>query len=297
MDGGATVVREGRAKVNLYLRVVGRRPDGFHLLDSLVVFADAADRIEASPSPSLVLEVDGPFAAALAREPPDSNLVLRAARALAGRAGVSPRARLRLVKNLPVAAGLGGGSTDAAAALRALVDLWSLAMPEEELFDLAASLGADVPMCLAGRPALVSGVGERVAPAPTLPAFGLLLVNPGVASPTPEVFRAFAAARPAGAPYAPADPPRAGFRAAADLARALAARGNDLTDAALSRAPAIGAALAALRGGSTCRYAAMSGSGATCFGIYDDAAAAAAAGASISAARPAWWVRAGVAGA
>ena len=174
------------AKINLWLNVVGRRADGYHLLDSLVAFTDLADEIEASPSDRLSLTVDGPFAATLADEA--DNLVLKAARLLADRAGVAPRVALRLGKHIPVAAGLGGGSADAAAALRALIDLWRVALPVEELFDLAARLGADVPMCLAGRAALVSGVGERLAPAPPLPPCAILLVNPGMPLPTPEVF-------------------------------------------------------------------------------------------------------------
>src|SRR5262249_6103749 len=137
------------AKVNLWLKVVGRRADGYHLLESLVAFADLADSLEVSPADRLSLALDGPAATALGGEP--DNLVLKAARLLAGRAGVAPRAALRLTKRIPVAAGLGGGSADAAATLHMLVDFWRLALPVEELFDLAAELGADVPMCLAGR--------------------------------------------------------------------------------------------------------------------------------------------------
>src|SRR5262249_21029367 len=161
--------------------VVGRRADGYHLLNSLVAFTDLADTVEARPADNLALAVDGPMSAALGE--PSDNLVLQAARRLADRAGVAPRAELRLTKRIPVAAGLGGGSADAAAALQALVELWRIAMPVEELFDLAAGLGADVPMCLAGRPAIASGVGERLQPV-ALPPCGLLLVNPGVELPT-----------------------------------------------------------------------------------------------------------------
>src|SRR5258707_5453272 len=175
-----------RAKVNLWLKVVGRRADGYHLLDSLVDFADLADSLEAGPSDGLSLAIDGSAAAALGGEP--DNLVLEAARLLADHAGVALRAALRLTKRIPVAADLGGGSADAAAALQALVDLWRVALPVEELFDLAARLGADVPMCLAGRAALVSGIGEKLAPAPPLPPCAILLVNPGIPLPTPEVF-------------------------------------------------------------------------------------------------------------
>jgi 4-diphosphocytidyl-2-C-methyl-D-erythritol kinase len=176
------------AKINLWLNVVGRRADGYHLLDSLIAFTDLADEIEAVSSERLVLTVDGPLAPALAGE--TDNLVLKAARLLADFAGVAPRAALHLTKHIPVAAGLGGGSADAAAALQALVELWRVALPVEELFDLAGRIGADVPMCLAGRPARASGVGERLAPAPPLPSCAILLVNPGVALPTAQVFAA-----------------------------------------------------------------------------------------------------------
>ncbi len=270
-------MRQAHAKVNLWLNVVGRRDDGYHLLDSLVAFVDLADQIEARPDDRLSLGVDGPLAGALAREA--DNLVLKAARLLADRAGVAPRAEIRLVKHVPVAAGLGGGSADAAAALRELVDLWRVAMPEEELFDLAARLGADVPMCLAGRPAFVSGVGERLTWAPGLPECAVLLVNPGVVLPTRDVFAArsaaFSAVRPAPRPW----------QDLAAFAGALAERGNDLTAAAISLAPPVGRVLNAL-GRTGARYAAMSGSGATCFALYDSPELARRASSSLP---TAWW--------
>ena len=175
------------AKVNLFLHVIGRRADGYHLLDSLVVFAEAADVLRAEPAQALTLHLDGPFAAGLAAEP--DNLVLRAARALAAETGVAPRARLSLHKNLPVASGIGGGSADAAAALRLLCRLWQVAPDPAALARFAIGLGADVPVCLAGRASRMGGIGERIEPAPTLPACGIVLVNPGVAVATAEVFR------------------------------------------------------------------------------------------------------------
>lgn len=271
-----------RAKVNLWLQVVGRRADGFHLLDSLVAFTDLADEIEVEAASDLSLEIVGPAAPSLEGDP--DNLVLTAARLLAGRAGVVPRAALRLTKRIPVAAGLGGGSADAAATLLALVDLWRVAMPQEELFDLAATLGADVPMCLAGRPALASGIGERLAPAPSLPACAILLVNPGVALPTPAVFGArqggFSAALPLGN----------GWGGLGDFADDLARRGNDLTQAAISLQPEVAAVLDRLRQSEGAAHVAMSGSGATCFGLYgsiEDARRAA------SLLPEAWWRHAG----
>lgn len=249
-----------RAKVNLWLKVVGRRPDGYHLLDSLVAFTDLADEIEVAPASGLSLEIVGPAAASLDGDA--DNLALKAARLLAGRAGVAPRAALRLTKRIPVAAGLGGGSADAAATLLALVELWRVAMPQEELFDLAATLGADVPMCLAGRPALASGIGERLAPAPQLPACAILLVNPGVALPTPAVFGArrggFSASMPLGG----------GWQGLGEFAGDLARRGNDLTDAAISLQPEVGDVLERLRRSDGVAHVAMSGSGGTCFGLY-----------------------------
>lgn len=271
-----------RAKVNLWLQVVGRRADGFHLLDSLVAFTDLADEIEVAPGSGLTLEIAGPVADSLQGEP--DNLVLRAARLLAGRAGVSPRAAIRLSKRIPVAAGLGGGSADAAATLLALVDLWRIAMPPEELFDLAATLGADVPMCLAGRPALASGIGERLAPVPALPACAILLVNPGLALPTPAVFAArqgsFSAARPIGD----------GWRDLGSLAEDLGRRGNDLSEAAISLQPEIAGVLDQLRRSDGAAHVAMSGSGATCFGLYETIEAAQCAAARLPAA---WWWHAG----
>ena len=255
-----------RAKVNLWLNVVGRRADGYHLLDSLVAFTDLADRLEVAPADGLSLALEGPQAASLLGEA--DNLVLKAARLLAGRAGVAPRAALRLAKHIPVAAGLGGGSADAAAALHALVDLWRVAMPVEELFDLAAALGADVPMCLAGRAALVQGVGEILRSAPPLPSCAILLVNAGTPLATPEVFAARRGAFSAATPVPPSWHDLRAFVAA------LAARGNDLTDAAISLRPAIADVLGALGRSDGVRYAAMSGSGATCFALYDTVEAA-----------------------
>ena len=271
-----------RAKVNLWLKIVGRRADGYHLLDSLVAFTDLSDSLEVDPSDGLSLAIEGPEAAGIDGEA--DNLVLRAARLLADRAGVSPRAALSLTKHIPVAAGLGGGSADAAAALHALVDLWRVALPIEELFDLAAALGADVPMCLAGRPALVSGVGEVLRPAPPLPPCAILLVNPRMPLATPEVF---AARR---GPYSVVTPVPSMWPDLAGLVGALVERGNDLTEAAISLRPAIADVLAALGRTEGARYAAMSGSGATCFALYDDTAAARRAAAGLP---DRWWRHAG----
>jgi len=275
-------VQTACAKVNLWLNVVGRRADGYHLLDSLVAFVDLVDTVEARHSDRLSLEVTGPGSAALAGE--GDNLVLKAARLLAERAAVPPLAALSLVKRIPVAAGLGGGSADAAATLRALVDLWRLALPEDALFEIAGSLGADVPMCLAGRTALATGIGDHLHPAPALPSAAILLVNPGVALPTREVF---AARR---GPFSPARTVQPCWRGMAELVAALAGRGNDLTEAAISLRPVIAEVLAFLRQRDGARYAAMSGSGATCFALFDTIVAARRAATSVP---DKWWCHTG----
>jgi 4-diphosphocytidyl-2-C-methyl-D-erythritol kinase len=266
------------AKVNLYLHVTGRRADGYHLLDSLVVFAGAGDRLEALPSTDLTLRVEGPEAEALTAEP--DNLVLRAARALAAAAGIEPRGALLLHKALPVASGIGGGSADAAAALRALNALWGLGWSDTRLAEVALPLGADIPVCVTSRPCRMSGVGEVLAPAPALPRFGMVLVNPRIALPTPAVFRARVGgfAPPAALPSAWVD--------CATMARDLAALGNGLEAAAIALCPAVAEVLAALRDRPGCLLARMSGSGATCFAIFAQPEEARRAAAALP---PAWW--------
>ncbi|CAH0195874.1 4-diphosphocytidyl-2-C-methyl-D-erythritol kinase [Roseomonas sp. CECT 9278] len=231
-----------------------------------MVFAGAADWLEAAPSAGLHLTVAGAEAAGLAAEP--DNLVLRAARALAAAAGIAPAAALVLDKALPVASGIGGGSADAAAALRALNALWGLGWSEARLAAVALPLGADMPCCVGSRSCRMAGIGEVLGPAPRLPAFGILLANPRVALATPAVFRARAARF-----SAPAVLPAAWDDAAA-MARDLAATGNDLQPPAIALCPPIAEVLAALRGLPGCLLARMSGSGATCFAIFADPAAA-----------------------
>ncbi len=276
------------AKINLDLRIVGRRADGYHLLDSLVAFPDFGDEIGLAPAPQLRFVVSGPYAAMAGAD--DANLALRAARLLAEFAGRPPNVSISLVKNIPVAAGLGGGSADAAAVLRGLASMWSLAMSGEELAALGLRLGADAPACLHGRPLVMRGIGEAIEdfPSPRL-SLGVLLVNPGVACPTPDVFRAFARGAIGAAPVArPALAP--GDRDG--LLAMIAANGNDLADAAVAVAPAVADVLAALRAAPRRLHAAVTGSGATCFALFADRAGAESAAAALARAHPAWWIRA-----
>ncbi|MBC7142112.1 MAG: 4-(cytidine 5'-diphospho)-2-C-methyl-D-erythritol kinase [Rhodobacteraceae bacterium] len=266
------------AKLNLALHVTGQRADGYHLLDSLVVFADIGDRVSVAPAGALTLAITGPEAAGLGAG--EDNLVLRAARAFAAARG----ARITLEKNLPVASGIGGGSADAAATLTALARLWDLPLPGDAA---VLTLGADVPVCLAGRPARMSGIGEALAPVPPLPGgLAVVLVNPRVTVATPAVFRALARKDN---PALEAMPER--FADAEDLAGWLLRQRNDLQAAAIGMAPVIAAVLdrIAATGPLLTR---MSGSGATSFGLYGTLASAAAAAADLASAHPGWWVRA-----
>ena len=266
-----------RAKVNLALHVVGRRGDGYHLLDSLVVFAGVGDRITAAHAQSLRLEVTGPHGVGLAAD--QDNLCLQAARAMQG-----PGALITLDKQLPVASGIGGGSADAAATLQVLARLWRAPLPDAAA---VAALGADVPVCLAGRPARMEGVGEVLTPLPPLPAAWLVLANPGVAVTTPAVFRALARSDNA---RLPATLPK--LATAEELAAFLLMQRNDLEAPATTLEPVIGLMRSALSAQQGCLMARMSGSGATCFGLFPDALTAAAGAAALRRAQPGWWVAA-----
>ncbi len=276
------------AKINLALAVTGRRPDGYHLLDTIVVFAELGDVVAAGPDDALRLDIDGPFATALNAD--DSNLVLRAANLLqawAQHAGSrAPGARLRLTKSLPVAAGLGGGSADAAAALRALNRLWRLGLDSGRLAALGAELGADIAMCVHSRAARATGIGATITPFDELPAMPMVLVNPGVPLSTRDVFARLSGRFSAGLP------PLAPLSTLSQVVGWLGHADNDLTPAACALAPGIAEAIAALGAAPGCRLARMSGSGASCFGVFDDQPAAQRAAQILSAAHPGWWVRA-----
>jgi 4-diphosphocytidyl-2-C-methyl-D-erythritol kinase len=268
------------AKVNLYLHLRGRRADGYHLLDSLAVFPVIGDQLVVEPGLGLSLEIGGPFGAGLAAEP--DNLVLRAARALAEAHGLEPDAALRLEKHLPIASGIGGGSSDAAAALRLLSQLWGVTVPD----GLSLSLGADVPVCLAApRPRLMSGIGEQLSATPPLPEFWMVLANPGIAVTTGAVFGAVKLRdNPPGPPL-----PLTGLHSFPTLIDWLARQRNDLQPAAISTCPAIAEVLVALGDASLAR---MSGSGATCFALHGAEAGAVSQADRLRRAQPGWWVAA-----
>jgi len=268
------------AKVNLSLQVTGRRSDGYHELSSLVVFTDAGDRIEIFDAEAPQLSIKGPYAGAL--DAGEDNLVRRAARAFCALTGLPDRFAIVLTKTLPVAAGIGGGSADAAAVLRGLAGLAPEAPDAAALHDLALSLGADVPACLDSRPVIMFGIGEKLEPIGALPRVAMVLANPGVPLSTAAVFRR------RDAPYAQVErvaPP-------ADLEGLLswlALRGNDLEEPARVLCPEVAQVLEALSASAGCRLARMSGSGATCFALYENTAQAEAA-ARVLGQRTAWWV-------
>ncbi len=283
VGGGVSIAAP--AKINLCLHVLGKRADGYHLLDSLVGFVGVGDVIAVAPSATLKLAMTGPFAGALANE--GDNLVLRAARLLQQRFTVTSGANITLVKNLPVASGIGGGSADAAAALKALAQLWHVT-PHFTDAEIAKTLGADVPVCLAGIPAFMAGIGEEIAPAPHLPPAWLLLVNPGVPLPTQSVFGALAGRFSAPLPRTDL----AGLENAEALAKVLGTLRNDLTAPACEIEPAIATVLKALEGTGGCLLARMCGSGPTCFGLFASEKAAQSAGAAIRQTHAGWWIAA-----
>lgn len=280
------------AKVNLDLRITGRRDDGYHELDSLVVFPRIGDVLTFEPALDLTLLVDGPNAASLQDVAPEKNLVLQAAQKLQVHANTELGARIRLTKNLPVAAGLGGGSADAAACLLGLLKLWDLNVDRRELMDMGLGLGADVPVCLAGSPCYLTGIGEAIQPIGHFPTLWMVLVNPGIALSTPQVFAArsggFSPERSASNSYQ-----NGGTNDYKDLLEALSKSVNDLEAPAISLVPEINDCLTELRSAPGCSLARMSGSGATCFGLFASPEEASASAGSIGAAHVDWWTAEG----
>lgn len=272
------------AKINLFLHVGARRDDGYHELQSLMAFANVGDDLLIEPAQGLSLAVDGPFATALESEA--ENIVLKAARALAKRADVESNAKLALTKNLPVASGLGGGSSDAAAALRGLCKLWRVNLKADDLQAIAAALGADVPACLNGRVCWAEGIGEKLSVVPIFPAVHAVLVNPGIAVSTAEVFQALETRRGTGL-HRPAT-----FADVNALLAFLKTTHNDLQAPATRLFPGLDDVMSALCEDNAILLARMSGSGATCFGLCSSAASAAEIAHKIANRHPHWWVKA-----
>jgi 4-diphosphocytidyl-2-C-methyl-D-erythritol kinase len=277
----------GRAKINLTLEVLGRRADGFHELRSLVAFADFGDRLALDPREGLDLEIGGPFAAALG----PGNLVLEAGRAARARVPNVRLGRFHLDKSLPVAAGLGGGSADAAAALRLIARANPGLIGDDVLAELALELGSDVRACLKSRPVLMTGRGETVEPVHGFPACGVVLANPGKALATETVYAALDA-KPLGP--SPRDVERLDFRGSIDALLAYALpRGNDLEAPAATLVPDISAVLDGLAVLEGVRLARLSGSGPTCFALLPSEEDAKRAAGELAAARPDWWIASG----
>jgi 4-diphosphocytidyl-2-C-methyl-D-erythritol kinase len=283
----ALLVESAPAKVNLTLRVFGRRSDGYHEIESLVAFAEFGDRLRFSPGGGLTLAVNGPTAAKVGDI--DGNLVLKAAREMTARQNGLTLGAFQLDKRLPVAAGLGGGSADAAAALRLIARANGLTLDDPQLYAAARAAGADVPVCLDSRPRIMRGIGDILSEPLALPTLPAVLVNPGVAVATKEVFAGWATAS--------APSPRAGFAALGTpptreaLLEFLLAQSNDLERPAIALAPVIADVLAVLRNSVGCKMARMSGSGATCFALFASAAAAQKAAKALRGKFPNWWIR------
>lgn len=277
------------AKINLALHITGQRPDGYHLIDSLVVFAELGDQISVQLTDKDAFYLDGPEAAALSNETASSNLVVRAREALrdtARRSGIElPPVDIRLDKRLPVASGIGGGSADAAATIKALCQLWDYRPGSEALSKLGLDLGADVPMCLDGRALIARGIGEALNPVELGFDLDLVLVNPRVGVSTPAVFSALEHREnaPLPAPDGLGDKDR--------FLEWLRAARNDLQPPAQGMVPAISDCLSALHDAGA-RLARMSGSGASCFGVFDSAEAAKAAATSLKHKKPDWFIAA-----
>nr|WP_319390151.1 4-(cytidine 5'-diphospho)-2-C-methyl-D-erythritol kinase [uncultured Cohaesibacter sp.] len=272
------------AKINLALHITGQRDDGYHLLESLVVFGGAADRIQFKPSKHLHLSVNGPFADSLRQEP--DNLMVRAARLLATELNCAVAADMTLEKFLPISAGVGGGSSDAAATLLGLLRLWQRTINDDKLRTIALKLGADVPMCLEGSCLIARGIGDELSSGPRLPKdLGMVLVNPRVPISTPNIFR-----RLKNRSNPPMGPVPSAFLSAMALADWLDNQRNDLEMAAIEQAPVIETVLQALEDDGDCLFARMSGSGATCFALFATVKHAEYAARRMAFTHPNWWV-------
>lgn len=269
------------AKINLFLHIGDKRADGYHALESLAVFAQTGDRLSLSASKDISLAIEGPFAEGLSAD--SGNLVLKAAHSLAR--GRNLGAVIMLEKNLPLASGIGGGSADAAAALRALNLLWDLGLSETDLCAVAEDIGSDVPACVLSRPVWMDGRGEILTPV-SVPPLNMLLINPGVAVPTGQVFDALQSRSGLGAVARLPDEPQTLW----DISAYLEDARNDLERPAIAIAPVINDVLTALETANGCVLARMSGSGATCFGLFEGRNFALRAAAAIEREHPDWWL-------
>ncbi len=276
-----TVYVDLPAKVNLFLRVCGFRGDGYHLLESLVGFTEFADRLSVRSADDLIVSVEGPFAKDLPNAP-DSNLVLKAARTLKEEAGVDLGAQITLEKNIPVSAGIGGGSADAAGTLRTLSELWQLKYGVDRLAQIGQVIGSDIPVCVHSITAIIEGAGEEVAPQNCLPDCGVVLVNAGDPVSTESVFSARTGNYSTRLPWPE-------IKTFDQLVFELALRGNDLSEAAVKLSPLIYDVLTILSETRDCAYFQMSGSGGTCFGLYPSQHLALDAAHLISQSNPDWW--------
>jgi 4-diphosphocytidyl-2-C-methyl-D-erythritol kinase len=270
------------AKINLFLHITGKRPDGYHLLQSVVVFANVGDRLTFSRHDSLFIDVAGPFAGDVCA--PRDNLIYKAAQALGENYKIAPTGQILLEKNLPVASGMGGGSSDAATTLKGLAQLWGLPEEFDRMQKIAGTLGADVPACLMRRPVWMEGVGEKMMRLPDMPDMHMVLVNPAVATPTPEVFRQFRAK------FSPPIQFIGRRKTMGEWIADLKLYRNDLTEAAIAVSPEIKTALQSIAETQGCQIARLSGSGATCFGIYETPTAAHAAVNKLRQQHPEWWI-------
>lgn len=282
------LVEQAPAKINLTLRVLGRRQDGYHELESLVAFADLTDTLSLQPGNASALDVSGPFAAASGKI--SDNLVLKAVEALRQRKGGLKAGHFRLEKNIPVAGGVGGGSADAAAALRLLARVNGMSVDDPRLASAAAAVGADVPVCLASRPCIMRGVGDLLSDPLDLPPLAAVLVNPNVPLATRDVFAKFSGTPVGKKPLAKVPITFDG------MIEFLLENGNDLTQAAIACAPVISEMLIALRALPAVRLVRMSGSGPTCFALFVSPGEAAAAAHRLGSERKDWWVRAAAIG-
>lgn len=268
------------AKLNLYLHITGKRADGYHVLDSLVTFTEFGDLVQVQPDDTLTLTIDGPFAKSLSVH---DNIAIKAAQALQEACEVSNAAALRIHKRIPVGAGLGGGSGDAATVLLLLNDLWRTGLAVEQLAEIGLALGADVPMCLYQQPCHISGIGEVISPANDVPELFVLLVNPNQEVLTAEVYQRFELSQEHRVADAMDDYPLP-----LDWLRA---QRNDLQVPAMALCPVINDILVAIHRTSGCLLARMCGSGATCFGLYGTQSACEAAGRAVASVYPDWWVQ------